>query len=261
MFAVTLTIAGSDPSGGAGIQADLKTFHQHQTYGCSVITLITVQNTLQFEAVEVLKPSLVLAQLKTVLEDFSPAAAKTGALGNAEVAEALSLEIAKFEFPLIVDPVLVSKHGSLLLDPDGENILRKKIIPHAFLLTPNLYEASRLAERDVFDLKSMEQAAISIGKLGAKNVLIKGGHLESQAIDLLYSNNEFYQFPYPKINTKNTHGTGCTYSAAITAQIAKKRSLLEAVKISKEFINQAILEAPGLGKGFGPVNHFVKPGI
>lgn len=259
MFAVTLTIAGSDPSGGAGIQADLKTFHQHQTYGCSVITLITAQNSLKVEAIEVLKPSIVLAQLKAVLEDIPPLAAKTGALGNAEVAEALSGQIPNFNFPLIVDPVIISKHGNLLLDKEGEHILRTKIIPHAFLVTPNLIEASRLAEIEVHDLKSMEQAAISISKLGAKNVLIKGGHLADQATDLLYSGKEFYRFPSTRIDTRHTHGTGCTYSAAITAQIANKKSLFDAIKLAKEFITTAIMQAPGLGQGSGPVNHFVKP--
>lgn len=258
MISVTLTIAGSDPSGGAGIQADLKTFHQHQTFGTSVITLITVQNTVKVETVEVLKVDLVLSQLKAVLDDIPPLAAKTGALGNAEVADALSSQFPKFEFPLVVDPVLVSKHGNLLLDSDGEYILRKQILPSAYLVTPNLMEASRLAEREVTDLKSMEQAAISISKLGAKNVLIKGGHLEDESTDLLYFEKEFYKFPSSRINTRHTHGTGCTYSAAITAHLAKKNTLLEAVENSKAFITNAIKSAPGLGKGFGPVNHFAK---
>ncbi len=258
MLRVALTIAGSDPSGGAGIQADLKTFHQFQTYGMSVITLITVQNTKTVEQVKILDPDLVTAQLKCVIDDIQPHAVKTGALGNAEVADALSSKFEKFNFPLVVDPVLVSKHGKLLLDSDGEFVLRKQIIPQAYLVTPNLEEASRLSERDVTDLKSMEQAAITISKLGARNVLIKGGHLIDDATDILYHEKQIIKLPSQRIETRNTHGTGCTYSAAITAMLAKNHKLIDAVQIAKKYVTEAIRQNPELGSGQGPVNHLVR---
>ena len=254
MIPVAMTIAGSDPSGGAGLQADLKTFHQHGIYGTSIVTLLTVQNTQTVAAVEILPPDFVAAQLDAVVNDIPPLAAKTGALGNAAIIETIADRAATFSFPLVVDPVMVSKHGASLLDDDAVRALRRKLLPNAFLVTPNLPEAAQLAEMEVTDLRSMEKAAVAISQLGVKNVLVKGGHLEGDPVDLLWSAGDARCLPAARVNTKNTHGTGCVLSAAITARLAKGEELVAAVKGAKEFVTVAIQSNPGLGKGYGPVN-------
>jgi hydroxymethylpyrimidine/phosphomethylpyrimidine kinase len=255
---VAMTIAGSDPSGGAGIQADLKTFHQRGVYGTSVITLLTVQNTQRVSRVEIMTPDLVDAQLQAVLEDIPPAAAKTGALGNEEVAGLIAERAAGFSFPLVVDPVMVSKHGVLLLRKQAQKVLAERLIPRAFVVTPNLYEAALLAGMTVDSIDSMERAAKCIASMGAPAVLVKGGHLSGDAVDVLFWKGEFRHYAAPRIDTPHTHGTGCTYSAAITAELAKGRPLDEAVHTAKRFITLAIERNPGLGKGCGPVNTMVE---
>jgi hydroxymethylpyrimidine/phosphomethylpyrimidine kinase len=253
---VALTIAGSDPSGGAGIQADLKTFHQRGVYGTSVITLLTVQNTQRVSRVEILAPDLIDAQLQAVLEDIPPAAAKTGALGNEEVAGLIAERAARFNFPLVVDPVMISKHGVLLLRKQAQKVIVEDLIPHAFVVTPNLYEATLLAEMTVDSIDSMEKAAKRIASMGPGAVLVKGGHLPGEAVDVLYWKGAFRHYSAPRIETPHTHGTGCTYSAVITAELAKGRALDEAVHSAKRFISRAIESNPGLGKGQGPINLF-----
>ena len=256
MMPIALTIAGSDPSGGAGIQADLKTFHQFGVYGMSVLALLTVQNTCRVSAVEVLRAQFVLDQLDAVLEDLPPQAAKTGALGSREVIEAIAERAAKFSFPLVVDPVMISKHGAPLLQEDARASLARRLLPHAFLVTPNVHEAMALSGGEFRGQASLEEAARAIAGLGPRAVLIKGGHLIEDATDLLYTEGRFYPFPGKRIETPHTHGTGCTYSAAITAGLAKGAGLLEAVSTAKQFITRAIESNPALGHGFGPVNHF-----
>jgi hydroxymethylpyrimidine/phosphomethylpyrimidine kinase len=249
---VALTIAGSDPSGGAGIQADLKTFHQFGVYGEAVITLITVQNTHGIRRVHLLDPDLVVEQIRAVIEDIRPQAAKTGALGNAAIGQAVSKIAESFEFPLVVDPVTISKHGAPLWTGPPPRI-------RTYLLTPNLSEATALAGFPVDDLESMRRAAIKLAEHGVANVLIKGGHLRGDAVDLLYtSDSEFHEFAAPRIETPHTHGTGCTYSAAITAELARGTPLLVAIERAKAFITNAIRTNPGLGKGAGPLNHFAR---
>ena len=256
---VALTIAGSDPSGGAGIQADLKTFHQFGVYGEAVVTLITVQNTVGVEAVEVLPAGLVSRQIRAAIQDIPPAAAKTGALGTREVIEAVSDAASGFEFPLVVDPVIVSKHGAALMDSQGIEALKSSLLPHTFLLMPNLYEAAALAGREVSDLAGMRIAAEALAALGPKSVLIKGGHLVGDATDILLHNGEWFQFTLPRLKTQHTHGTGCTYSAAITAGLAQGLDLPTAVRRAKRYIHSAIETNPGLGSGHGPVNHHASP--
>ncbi len=251
---VAMTIAGSDPSGGAGLQADLKTFHQHGVYGTSVVTLLTVQNTQKVESVKVLAPEFVVSQLDAVLDDIPPTAAKTGALGNAAVIEAIAERAERFSFPLVIDPVMVSKHGAPLIDDEAVQVLRRKLLPHAFLITPNVPEAARLAEMEVTDLLTMEKAAAVISRLGAKNVLVKGGHLKGDPVDVLWTAGENHSLPAERVDTTNTHGTGCVFSAAITARLAKGEDLVTAVKAAKQFITAAIQNSPGLGQGYGPVN-------
>jgi hydroxymethylpyrimidine/phosphomethylpyrimidine kinase len=253
---VAITIAGSDPSGGAGIQADLKTFHQFGVYGISVIAVMTVQNTMQVSAVKPLPASMLLAQLNAVLEDLPPVAGKTGALGSRENVEAVADRAARFTFPLVVDPVMVSKHGKPLLEESARNALIRRLLPQAFLVTPNIPEASFLSGITITDPSTIEAAARAIGRLGPKAVLIKGGHLESSAMDTLLYNGKIYSFDAPRIQTDSTHGTGCTHSAAITALLAKGLELVPAVEQAKVFMTRAIQTGLQLGRGIGPVNHF-----
>ena len=257
---VALTIAGSDPSGGAGLQADLKTFHRHGAYGTSVITLVTVQNTRTVSAVEILRPALVVAQLEAVLSDIPPAAAKTGALGDAAVIAAVAARLRGTTFPLVVDPVMVSKHGAALITDDAVQTLVSDLLPRATLVTPNLAEAERLAGFPVADVAAMERAARAIAALGPLHVLVKGGHLDGAAVDLLWSEGRVTTFSAARIDTRHTHGTGCTLSAAITARLAAGEAVALAVAGGCRFIRNAIAGAPGLGGGCGPVDHFADPG-
>jgi hydroxymethylpyrimidine/phosphomethylpyrimidine kinase len=255
---VALTIAGSDPSGGAGIQADLKTFHQFGVYGEAVITLLTVQNSVRVSRVEIMAPALVLEQLEAVLEDIPPAAAKTGALGSCEMVLAVARAAAGFAFPLVVDPVMVSKHGAKLLTDSAVSAIRDHLLPRAALITPNVPEAELLTGMTIRTPDDMRRAACRISEMGARAVLIKGGHLDPGApdvIDVLFDGVEWREFPAVRLDTRHTHGTGCTYSAAITAGLAQGASLARAVADAKRFIHEAIRTNPGFGRGCGPVNH------
>jgi hydroxymethylpyrimidine/phosphomethylpyrimidine kinase len=252
---VALTIAGSDPSGGAGIQADLKTFHQFGVYGESVITLITVQNTRGVERIECLAPDLVTDQIRAVISDIPPAAAKTGALGNRAIIEAVAGLAAGFPFPLVVDPVILSKHGAALLEADAVAALKIRLLPHTFLLTPNLEEAALLTGAEVRDVAGMRKAAEKLAALGPRAVLVKGGHLGGDATDVLFYQGEWLEFTSPRIATRNTHGTGCTLSAAITAGLASGRDLPDAVDRAKRYVTAAVQNNPGLGAGAGPLDH------
>ena len=256
MTPVALTIAGSDPSGGAGLQADLKTFHRFGVYGEAVPTLITVQNTRRLTRVEHLAADLVLAQIQAVVEDIPPHAAKVGALGSRAVVEAVAAEARGFAFPLVVDPILSGTLGGLL-EEGAFAALIEHLVPRAFLLTPNLHEASAVMGFAVGNREAMLQAARKMLQLGAKNVLIKGGHLEGNALDLLVTGDGgVHEFTAPRIDTPHTHGSGCTYSAAITAELAKGAALVAAVASAKRFITEAIRSSPRLGLGRGPLNHF-----
>jgi hydroxymethylpyrimidine/phosphomethylpyrimidine kinase len=253
MIPVALTIAGSDPSGGAGLQADLKTFHQYGVYGTSVVTLLTVQNTQRVTSVEVLSSQLVISQLDALLEDIPPTAAKTGALGNAAVIEAVAARAEHFSFPLVVDPVMISKHGDSLIDASAVEVLKLKLLPRAFLVTPNRQEAQRLSGCQITDVASMEKAAAIMAEMGAANVLIKGGCIDGNRVDLLWADGRPHELAAKHIETKHTHGTGCVLSAAITARLASGNDLITAVTAAKKFVTAAIQSSPGLGKGIGPV--------
>ena len=255
---VALTIAGSDPSGGAGIQADLKTFHQFGVYGEAVITLITVQNTVRVSQVETLAPELVTAQIDAVVEDMPPLAAKTGALGSAAAVFAVARAAARFSFPLVVDPVMISKHGHPLLPADAIRALRDQLLPCAAILTPNIPEAEALTGASILNLEDMRQAARHIQSLGPRAVLLKGGHLDVTATDILFDGAAFYEFPAERIATPHTHGTGCTYSAAIAACLALGLPLRDAVARAKRFVHEAIRTNPALGHGSGPINHHAR---
>jgi len=252
LIPIALTVAGSDPSGGAGLQADLKTFHQFGVYGQAVVTLLTVQNTLGVTAVHVLDPALVLAQLNAVLSDIRPGAMKTGALGSADLIQSLTTVAPNWNIPLVLDPVLFSKNGTRLTSADPRPLFR-----YAALITPNLAEASALSSRPVTTIPEMRDAARALAQQGAQSVLVKGGHLEGDtSVDILLHRGNFTDFPAPRIATQHTHGTGCTYSAAITALLACGLDLPTAVNRAKAYITEAIRTAPGLGQGQGPVNHW-----
>ncbi len=260
MIPVALTIAGSDPSGGAGIQADLKTFHQHGVYGQAVITLLTVQNSQTVSRVEVLDPTLVAEQIRAVVDDIRPCAAKTGALGSADVIRAVAREAAGFDFALVVDPVMISKHGARLLADEARSVLIRELLPAATLLTPNIPEAEELSGVRIHDVTDMRRAATALLDRGCRAVLVKGGHLQGSAVDVYADGREVVELFADRVNTKHTHGTGCTYSAAITARLAQGHGMLEAVRLAKAFISAAISSNPGLGGGCGPVNHFAPVG-
>jgi hydroxymethylpyrimidine/phosphomethylpyrimidine kinase len=255
---VALTIAGSDPSGGAGLQADLKTFHQFGVYGTSVVTLLTVQNSVRVSRVEVVSPLIVEEQIAAVLEDIPPQAAKTGALGSAEVVATVARLARNFKFPLVVDPVLISKHGLPLASSEALAVMRDELLPCAALLTPNIPEAEALTGLRIATLDQMRAAARCLIGMGPRAVLLKGGHLAGNAVDVLDDGTTVREFPAPRLDTRHTHGTGCTYSAAITAGLARGEALEAAVTAAKRFIHEAIRTAPGLGQGSGPVNHFAR---
>lgn len=250
-----LTIAGSDPSGGAGLQADLKTFHQHGVYGMAAVTLLTVQNTQSVTRVEVMNAELVRQQVEAVLADIPPNAVKTGALGSAEIIEAIAS--IRFKAALVVDPVMVSKHGHALLLKDAQAAMRNTLLPVTTLLTPNTYEAEVLLGAPVTDVAQAEAAARQLATMGPKAVLLKGGHLTGpEATDVLVYDGRLVRITSPRIETTHTHGTGCTYASAIAANLAKGFGLEDAVRAAKIWLTAALASAPGLGHGIGPVNHF-----
>lgn len=256
MIAVALTIAGSDPSGGAGLQADLTTFHQFGIYGLTAVTLLTVQNTLRVSRVETVPADFVVQQVKETINDIVPGAAKTGALGSVEIVESVADLAKTFTFPLVVDPVLVSTHGTRLLSRDAESALKNKLFPYASLVTPNIPEAELLTGLSIADEPGMRRAAQSLLDFGCRAVLMKGGHSSGEPVDYLLDENGWTSFPGKRIITTHTHGTGCVYSAAITACLALGYKLADAVQVSRDFIQRAIKTAPGLGRGSGPVNYF-----
>lgn len=259
MKPVALTIAGSDPSGGAGLQADLKTFHQFGVYGEAVVTLLTVQDTLRVSRVECMSPEIVAMQLRAVLDDIPPHAAKTGALGSVEVVRAVATITQEYKLTLVVDPVMISKHGSRLIDKDAQQALMKDLLPHAVLVTPNLPEASVLLGTEITSVAQMRDAARELFQRTGTPVLVKGGHLEGAATDILFDGTEIHEYRDERVWTSHTHGTGCTYSAAITAGLAIGIPLPEAIERAKAFITEAIRTNPGLGRGCGPVNHHARP--
>lgn len=252
-----LTIAGSDSSGGAGIQADLKTFAALGTYGMSVITAVTAQNTCGVTMVQNIDLKVVEAQITAVFDDIRVDAVKIGMVSDKEIIKIIAQKLRFYQPPIIVvDPVMVSKSGFQLLAPDACETLIKELLPLATLVTPNLPEATVIVGYEVSNKDDMLKAAKDIITLGAKNVLMKGGHLQESADDLLYDGREATWFTGERINTKNTHGTGCTLSSALAANLALGLSLPEAVRKSKEYITIAINNALNIGSGCGPTHHF-----
>jgi len=253
-----LTIAGSDSGGGAGIQADLKTFHAHGVFGASVLTAITAQNTVAVIRAFDLPLDLIEAQIDAVFGDLDIAAAKTGMLSSAGVVETVAGAIRKRSFTrLVVDPVMISKSGYKLLADDAIVSLHRELLPLALVVTPNIHEAQLLSGIRIDSTEKMKDAARCIHQSGPRNVLIKGGHASfDEATDILFDGREFHTFASAFIQTKNTHGTGCTYSAAITARLALGEPLLTAVQHAKTYITKAIAHGLAIGRGHGPTHHF-----
>ena len=256
---VGLTIAGSDSGGGAGIQADLKTFHAFGVFGTSAITAITVQNTRGVSGVHPVPLNIVTAQIAAVAEDLPPAACKTGMLATRELVLAVAESILAHRLPnYVLDPVMVATSGDRLLDEDAQHAVLDELVPLCTLVTPNLDEAAILAGFAVKDVEGMHRAARRLVAAGAKAALVKGGHLRSDTlVDVFYDGRTAREFMRPRIDTRSTHGTGCTLSAAIAALLARGATLGSAVEQALDFIHRAIAQAPNLGAGNGPLNHFV----
>lgn len=253
-----LTIAGSDSGAGAGIQADLKTFAAHGVYGTSAITAVTAQNTLGVTSFDALAPDLIRQQIETVMLDFGADAAKTGMLPSAAIVEAVSQAISDFDIPfVVVDPVMLAKSGDGLTVDDAVEAMKVSLFPRAFVVTPNIPEAERLSGLAIATDDDRREAARRIHALGPSLVVIKGGHFSSPDIaDLLYDGRDFAEFRHDRVPGRHTHGTGCTFAAALTAHLAAGRTVREAIPLIQEYIAGAIRHAPELGEGTGPMNHF-----
>ncbi|OGW12970.1 MAG: bifunctional hydroxymethylpyrimidine kinase/phosphomethylpyrimidine kinase [Nitrospinae bacterium RIFCSPLOWO2_12_39_16] len=250
-----LTIAGSDSGGGAGIQADLKTFSSLGVYGMSAITSITAQNTVGVQGIHDLPPEFVALQIDSVISDIGVDAAKTGMLSSSAIIDVVASKVKKYKIPnLVIDPVMYAKSGDPLLRPDARDTLINKLLPLSTLITPNISEAEFLSGIKIKGIEDMKKAGKKIKKRVGADVLVKGGHLRGKAVDILYTDGEFFIFESERIDTKNTHGTGCTYSAAIASELAKGYSLYDAVKSAKVFITDAIKNSIEIGKGKGPTN-------
>ena len=253
--AIALTIAGSDPSGGAGMQADLKTFQQVGAYGTGVVTLLTVQNTLGVRAIEVLSPDFVVSQIDAVVSDIPPRAAKTGALGNSAMIAAVSERAKEFSFPLVVDPVMISKHGDALLTDDAIEVMAKQLLPCAYLVTPNRFEAEKLCGEpiDPHNSNSVANAIRILHELGARNVLLKLGEVDGISINILGLGTENIAFQLPRLETRNTHGTGCVLSAAIVAGLAIGKDLRWSVDHAIRAVHYGIETGQAVGSGQHPI--------
>jgi hydroxymethylpyrimidine kinase/phosphomethylpyrimidine kinase len=258
---IALTIAGSDSGGGAGIQADLKTFQRFGVFGTSAITAITAQNTRGVNSWEPVSPAMVRAQIDAVAEDLFPSAFKTGMLASAAVASIVAAAIRDHQLHnYVLDPVMVATSGDVLVEADTIEVIRRELVPQAALVTPNIHEAAILTGEEIDDEDSMVRAAeMLVNDMGAQAALIKGGHLDSgnRVVDVLYDG-DVRTFRGQRLDTTSTHGTGCTLSAAIAAQLAKGESLHAAVRSAIDYVHNAIATAPGLGSGHGPLNHLAQ---
>jgi hydroxymethylpyrimidine/phosphomethylpyrimidine kinase len=254
---IALTIAGSDSGGGAGIQADLKTFHAFGVFGTSALTAVTAQNTLGVSAVHPIPLDVVRAQIDAVVSDLRPAALKTGMLATAALVDTVAEAIRSHGLqPYVLDPVMVATSGDRLLDADAEATLARELLPLAALVTPNLHEARILTGLEVATLDDMRAAARALVRLGAGAALVKGGHLDGDAVDLLWDGARERVWRKPRLDTRHTHGTGCTLSAAVTAGLANGLAVADATDRAVRWVAKAIETAPALGRGHGPVNHF-----
>lgn len=250
-----LTIAGSDSGGGAGIQADLRTFAALGVFGASAITAVTAQSTTGVTGFDEVRPALVRGQIDAVLDDLPVAFAKTGMLASRAIIDVVVEALRDRPVALVVDPVMVAKGGASLLAPDAVEAVRSRLLPRALLVTPNLPEAEALVGRSIDDARGQEEAARALVGMGAGAALVKGGHAEGDPVDVLFDGEVVHHLRARRVETRHTHGTGCTYSAAITALLARGRPLEGAVREAHAWLQRAIAEAPGLGHGHGPLHH------
>ncbi|WP_430789007.1 bifunctional hydroxymethylpyrimidine kinase/phosphomethylpyrimidine kinase [Virgibacillus flavescens] len=252
-----LTIAGTDPTGGAGIQADLKSFQERGVYGMSVVTSVVAQNTLGVKTVEHLPIEMILDQIECVLRDILPDVLKTGMVATSGMMEVIADSIGGTSIPYVIDPVMVATSGDYLMDVNARKTMMERLIPLAAVVTPNIPEAEVLLSESIETIHDAEDAARRIvHELGAGAAVVKGGHFNDAATDILYDGSNLTKLPAERLNTKHTHGTGCTYSAVIAAELAKGLSVYDAVFTAKQFINDAIRYSLNLGKGNGPTNHW-----
>lgn len=259
MKQAVLSIAGSDCSGGAGIQADLKTFGAHGVYGMSIILSVVAENTKEVISSFDLPESNISDQFSAVFSDIPPVAIKIGMLGSSTIIKAVKENLIKFNAKnIVIDPVMFAKNGFALMPNEIRSLFKKEILPLSYILTPNLPEANDLCGFNIKNLEDMKKACIALNQMGAKNVLLKGGHLEDSADDVFFDGNEFHILESKRIDSKNTHGTGCSLSSAIAANLALGFSPLESSKLAKDYVFNAILKAHPLGSGNGPINHFYK---
>jgi len=254
-----MTIAGSDSSAGAGIQADLKTFAAFGIYGTSVVTAITAQNTQRVHRIDVLPPEIVAAQIDAVVDDMGADVVKTGMLGSAAVVEVVASKLREYGLTqLVLDPVFAASDGSGLLAEGGVSVLRDKLLPLALVATPNVDEAGALVGRSLEGWDDIRLAAREIVDMGARNVVIKGGDCTGPAIDLFFDGRQYHEFAAARVDTTNTHGTGCTFAAAIAASLAKGSEPRQAVAMAKAYVTKALQMSFPLGHGHGPVHHFFR---
>ncbi len=258
---IALTIAGSDSSGGAGIQADLKTFQAHGLFGMSAITAVTVQNTQKVYDIQEIKASVVYGQIVRIFEDTAVDIIKIGMVSSAELIETIARALSEVARPpIVLDPVMISKSGYTLLQPDARQSLVTHLFPLAEVVTPNRHEAQLLSGITINNRDDMQQAAVRLCALGAKKTVIKGGHLPGDiALDLAWDGSTGRDLSAPKIATTRTHGTGCTFSSALAANLALGKDFFTAAAGAKKYITEAIRSAPAIGHGSGPLNHLVKP--
>lgn len=252
-----LTIAGSDSGGGAGIQADLKTFAAHRVYGTSAITAVTAQNTVGVTMWQALPADLVTAQIEAVAGDIPPDAVKIGMLANAAIAEAVAAAIQELDLPhVVLDPVMIAKGGDRLLEEDAVRTIRAELLPRSHVVTPNIPEAAVLSHMPIASLDDMHRAARAIRGLGPRTVIVKGGHLDGpRSVDVVASADGEYEVSRPRVATRSTHGTGCTFSSAIAANLATGLDDRQAIERARDYLDGAIRHAPQLGKGHGPLQH------
>lgn len=255
---VALTIAGSDSSGGAGIQADLKTFQALGVFGISAVTAVTVQNTQKVYAIQEIEPQIVHDQIICLFDDMTINAVKIGMVASVSLIEAIAEALTKVTAPpVVLDPVMVSKSGYALLNGDARQVLIEKLFPLADVVTPNIHEAETLTNMRIASDRQMHECARKILELGAAKVVVKGGHMEgASATDILFDGKRFASIQAPRIDTLNTHGTGCTFSSAIAAHLALGFSFFDAVARAKDYISGAIAHSLNIGKGHGPTHHF-----
>lgn len=256
-----LTIAGSDSGGGAGIQADLKAFSARGVFGMSAITALTAQNTIGVQGIYDIPPEFVGKQIDSVMKDMGADVWKTGMLSNAKIIEIVAEKANNYEMPLLVlDPVMVAKSGDYLLRKDAIESLIKQLVPLSYIITPNINETMALTGFEIDNMDAAEKAAIKIHEMGAKNVLIKGGHMSftDEAMDIFYDGRTFTKFISERVETNNTHGTGCTYASAIAAELGKGNETKKAIHVAKAYLTAAIKQADEMkvGRGHGPTNHF-----